>query len=306
MINLSKIIKGILAYKFLIVTLIAILVIGVGLYEGRLYLIDKTQVAKIDNTSGYVLGDSASDISPSEVPPSDTPTPQNNNVLGTSTNSINNNSGGGDTLLTVTPFPTKIPNPTPYPTLAPLPTIVPNLSTPTPTPTPTPTTSPHSCAGLGASPGQPVFYYSETSSPQSVSDTGTISIDLRDCNNNSAPVSDTLTISQQSGPNTSINGDNTPPVSIESSGGKASFIVSSPVSGTAVYLVTDTTHSFNVTDPNNHNPQVTFTVSSPASTPTPTMSPTPSPTGGITITPSLTVSPSPSVTITLTPTPTIN
>lgn len=170
------------------------------------------------------------------------------------------------------PLPTPIYTPVPLPTRTPTPVVITYPSTNTSSSS---SSGGKNCSNLGTSPGVATAWYSQASTPQTVEHTATITLELRDCNNNFAPVSDTLTISQSSGPSTTVNGSK-PPISIEASNGRASFTVKSQTSGTAVYMVRNTTKSFYVTDPNNKHPQVTFNI---AATPTaaPTASPSPSP-----------------------------
>jgi hypothetical protein len=141
-----------------------------------------------------------------------------------------------------------IPTATPYPitTLAPLPII-----------TPAPVTSaPYSCAGTPTVDNSQIYVSSSTTQ---VNSTSTISVELSDCNNSIAPVSDSLTITLVSGDaGTKINGASAP-VTFTTQNGKVSFSVTSPNATTATFLVTDTTRSFAVTTPGYHNPSVTFT-----------------------------------------------
>jgi hypothetical protein len=127
-------------------------------------------------------------------------------------------------------------------------------------------------------------------------------INIRDCDRNLAPVAETLSISLSSGdPNTKVNG-NALPYSVTTQNGEAQFTVSSQVVGTVTLIIQDSTSSFPVTDPNDHNPSISFTASStptPADTltptPTTTNASTPTPTAGDTSTPTPTSSPSPTL-----------
>lgn len=140
--------------------------------------------------------------------------------------------------------------------------------------------------------GVPNFWYSNISpnSPITASN-GSVSmtVNIKDCNKNLAPVSDSIQISLASGDsNTKING-NALPYTLVTQNGTATFTVTSQVSGTVGLVVKNTTRDFTVTDDNNHSPSITFSgnatnptptpTSAPASTPTPTpQSATPTPT----------------------------
>ena len=143
--------------------------------------------------------------------------------------------------------------PTPYPiiTQAPLPTIIPESTTNTYSYSSTP-----SCAGT------PTAYNSEaivSSSSTLVNNAITITVELLDCNNNYAPVNDSLTISlSNSDSSARINGSSSP-VTIQAQNGKATFSVNSQNATTDTFVISDTSKSFTITDPHNHNPSVTFT-----------------------------------------------
>ncbi len=153
--------------------------------------------------------------------------------------------------------------PTPFPTFPPLPTLAP---LPTATPIPTTTTS-SSSSNNSSNPncttggGTPNSWYSDVyPNPPITTGTGsvTIIVDIRDCNENLAPVSDNLKISLSSGdPNTLING-NKLPVNVNTQNGEVKFNVSSQINGSVTLIVQDTTSNFTVTDINNHNPVITF------------------------------------------------
>lgn len=280
-------------HKLLIIVLTVLLIVGGGGIGVRNYFISKIKIAQQNNsnTSFSNYSPLPNSPEPSTSPsPSDTPAPPDNRyVLGASTYSA-------PSVPTPSPssLPTPVYNPTPAPIYTPAPSSAPQVTAPAPA---------HSCASMGISPGVPTAWYSETSSPQTVTNTATINIQLLDCNNNTAPVSVSLTITQFSGPSTTVNGYS-PPMAIETINGQASFTVKSQTSGTAVYVVR--TPSFTVTDPNNHNPQVTFTITAPSPTPSPTSSPTPTSTPTSTPTPSASPTSSPSPSNTPTPTPTTN
>lgn len=157
--------------------------------------------------------------------------------------------------------------------------------------------------------GAPNTWYSDVyPNPPITTTTGSVGLQvvIRDCFQNTTTVSDNINFTLASGdPGTKING-NSLPFSISAQNGIANITVSSQVNGTVTLVVTDTTSGFTVTDPNNHNPSITFSgasSSSPTSTPTPTPvsstdTPTPTPTG------TTTIAPTPTPTSTSAPTPT--
>lgn len=148
-------------------------------------------------------------------------------------------------------------------------------------------------ANCTTSAGAPNSWYSDVyPNPPITTTTGSVALQvvIRDCFKNTTSVSDNLTISLSSGdPGTKING-NSLPYSVSAQNGVANFTLTSQVNGTVTLVVTNTTSGFVITDPNNHNPSITFsgsTTSSPTNTPTPTPAttatptpvPTPTPTG---------------------------
>ena len=147
---------------------------------------------------------------------------------------------------------------TSVPTYAPLPT-----ATPWPTPTPYSLPAPTSCAGTPTVDNSQVYVSAKTAT---VGSSVSIEVDLQDCNNTIAPVSDSLTITLVSGDaGTKINGSSSP-VTIQTQNGKATFSVSSPNVTTATFTINDNTRSFAVTTPGYHNPSVSFTSSGSGST----------------------------------------
>jgi hypothetical protein len=178
----------------------------------------------------------------------DNPTPSMNTPTPSFDNSINN-SGSDDTTV-----------PTPFPTFAPLPTITPEPDYTTSTNTSS-TTNSSGNSNCTTGSGIPNSWYSDVypNPPVSTSNGSvTMTVTIRDCNLNTAPVSDTLSISLSSGDsNTQVNGNNLP-YSVTTQNGQASFTVTSQVAGTVTLVVQDTTKSFTVTDTNNHNPSITF------------------------------------------------
>jgi hypothetical protein len=137
--------------------------------------------------------------------------------------------------------------------------------------TPSAPTAQPSCTN----PGVPTAFNSEAI-PSSSGNSGTIEIQLLDCNNNFAPVNDTLTLSiNNSDPGVLVNGSS-PSVTMSAQSGHATFNIKSQNSVTDTFTVRDTTHSFNVTDPHNHSPSLTFSgggSSNPTPSPTPTATP---------------------------------
>ena len=143
---------------------------------------------------------------------------------------------------------------TPYsiPTDIPLPTYTP-IST---SDTSSSSSSSSSCAGTPTVDNSQVYVSSRSTL---VNNAVTISVELRDCYNNFAPVDDSLTITlSNSDSSARINGSPSP-VTIKAQNGKASFSVNSQNVGTDTFVITDTNRSFTVTEPGYHNPSVTFT-----------------------------------------------
>jgi hypothetical protein len=135
--------------------------------------------------------------------------------------------------------------------------------------------------------GTPNFWYSDVvpSSPVTVN-TGqsvTFTVHIRDCTQADVS-SDHITFSLTSSDSSlTINGSSSP-VSAYANNGVATFTVTSVNAGTDNFSVHDDSSNFTVTDPNDHNPSVTFTGSSsptptdsPTTTTTPTDTPTPTP-----------------------------
>lgn len=149
--------------------------------------------------------------------------------------------------------------------------------------------------------GIPNAWYSNIyPNPPLSTNTGSIQMQvvIRDCDKNTLS-SDSIKISVNSGDtNTKINGGASP-YTFTVQNGQGNFTLSSQITGTVVLLVQDVTNSFTVTDPNNHNPSITFTASTttpaPTATPTPTSGPTPT---------TATDLPTPTTTPTISPTPT--
>ncbi len=158
-------------------------------------------------------------------------------------------------------------------------------------------------ANCTTSAGAPNTWYSDVypNPPVSTSNGSvTLQVVIRDCNKNQTQVNDTLNVTLSSGDSgTQVNGSSLP-YSTTAQNGQANLTVTSQVNGTVVLVVTDTTSGFTITDPNDHNPSISFTGSS-SSTPTPAATDTPTPTLGATSTP--TPSPSTAPTLTTTPSP---
>lgn len=153
-------------------------------------------------------------------------------------------------------------------------------------------------ANCTTSAGAPNTWYSDVyPNPPLTTSTGSISLQvvIRDCFKNTTSVNDSLSISLSSGDaNTKVNG-NSLPYSVSAQNGVANFTVSSQVNGTVTLVVTDTAGGFTITDPNNHNPSITFSGGSSSS---PTSTPTPTPTTAAADTPTPTPVPSPTTTAT--------
>ncbi len=153
-----------------------------------------------------------------------------------------------------------------------------------------------SCTNIGV----PTADNSEVYDPSGsidVGSTGTVTVELLDCNNSLTGVSDTLDIRQSSGGSgLLVNGDSLP-LSLSTTNGKLTFSVGALNSGTYSFTIQDTTHNFSVTAPYYATPSVTFSGSS--STPAPTQAPT----SGPTETPTSTPIPSPTAILTPDATP---
>ena len=116
-------------------------------------------------------------------------------------------------------------------------------------------------------PALPTLVFGRLPNPPVTTNTGsvTMQVTIRDCNVNTAPVNDNLTISLVSGDsNTQVNGNNLP-YSITASNGTANFTVTSQITGTVTLSVHDDTNNFTVTNINNQNPSISFTASSGSS-----------------------------------------
>lgn len=209
--------------------------------------------------------------------PSGNPSPSESAVLGDS-----DNASSDDLNVSISPAPAISPAPTDVPL-----------------PTETPSTSDNSSSSSGnancsTAAGIPNSWYSDIYpiSPIAVNNGSvTLTVNIRDCTINNVSSSSTLKISMNSGnTSTQINGQ-TPPVSITTQNGQASFTVTSQNAGTVDLTIDDTTNSFTVTDTNNNNPSIVFSGSSTSS---PTQIPTPTSTQSISPSPTTsTVSPTP-------------
>lgn len=217
-------------------------------YRG--YLISKMNAVpdNANNENSYSL--KSDNPLPSIASPTPSDTPDTNSVLGASTKN--------PTLYNNMPLTL----PTPFPTFAPLPTIAP---LPITTTTTTNTSSNNNNSGnpnCTTGSGVPNTWYSDVyPNPPVTTSNGSITllVYIRDCNKNTAPVNDSLTITLTSSDSTAkINGSSSP-VTIQAQNGQASFTVSSQNNITDTFTVQDTTSNFTITDINNHNPNVTFT-----------------------------------------------
>jgi hypothetical protein len=154
--------------------------------------------------------------------------------------------------------------------------------------------------------GVPNWWYSDVYPDPPISTNNgsiTLIVDIRDCNQQPAPVSDTLNISVSSGnSDTQMNGGSLPQ-NVTTQNGEASFTISSQMNGTVTLNVQDTTSGFPVTDKYTNNPSITFSGSStPTPTPAPASTDTPTPTPVATVTPTDTLTPTPTPSNTPTPT----
>ncbi|MCL5784340.1 MAG: hypothetical protein M1142_03230 [Patescibacteria group bacterium] len=146
------------------------------------------------------------------------------------------------------------------------------------------------------------------SGPVNVGSNATITIDLRDCHNQTTLGSDTLTVTPNSvDPTFQFVGYGNGAFTLPQ--GQTSFQVTSQNAGSNTFTIKDTTNGFNVTGPHYSSPSVTFASSplspspTPSATPTPSSSPaqTPTPTPDLSVSPTPTLSPVPSIT----PTPSL-
>ena len=217
------------------------------LLVSRDYVMSKLGETPKISGEDYYAAPSDSPLPAVEFPSPSTPS----GVLGTSTYSPPSNNAP-ETIST------------PFPTFAPLPTVMP---VPTPTiviPTTTNSSSSNNSGNSNCTTGSgvPNAWYSDVyPNPPVTTNTGSITllVYIRDCNKNTAPVNDSLTITLSSSDSTAkINGSSSP-VTIQAQNGQASFSVSSQNNITDYFTVQDTTNNFTVTDINNHNPSVTFT-----------------------------------------------
>lgn len=235
----SKIISFIINHKILIlvsVISISLVVFGVWAMKVRGNLLASMKSAQKDSSNGvYYSVTPAPNSNFNNLPSFD------NSVLGAS-DEASPKAVGNDTFSIPISYPiiTQIPLPTAIPEQF---TAVTNTSTP-------------SCAGTPTVDNSQVYVSPSTTQ---VNNTSTISVELSDCNNTIAPVSDSLTITLVSGDaGTKINGASAP-VTLATQNGKVSFSATSYNATTATFLITDTTRSFSVTTPGYHNPSITFT-----------------------------------------------
>jgi hypothetical protein len=243
-----KIVAFVIKHKISLTILVAFIAFIIVAMWYRGYLLAKMSTTVNNNDNEIFNSTSSNNPLPSIAIPSPTETPSSG-VLGAS-NSYN-------------PY-APVTVPTPYPTFAPLPTLP-----PLPTITmPVVNTSSNNSSGnpnCTTGSGAPNSWYSDVYPNPSAASTSTGSITMyvyiRDCNQNTAPVKDKLTISLSSGDsNTQING-NKLPYSVTTQDGYVKFSVSSQVTGTVTLIVHDDSSNFTVTNINNQNPAITFTTS---------------------------------------------
>ncbi|MGA2967693.1 MAG: hypothetical protein ABSD69_00780 [Candidatus Levyibacteriota bacterium] len=232
----EKIMAFLIKHKISLTILISFIAFIVVAMWYRGYLLSKMNQTPGSN-SDEIFNSTKADNS---LPTITIPTPSSNN-------SVDNSAWSDDNYVV----------PTPFPTFAPLPTIA-----PLPVYTPTTTTSSTGNSNCTTGAGTPNSWYSDVYPNPSAASTNTGSITLyvyiRDCNENTAPVSDNLNVSLSSGDsNTKING-NSLPATVTTQNGVASFTVTSQVNGTVTLVVQDTTSNFTVTNINNNNPSITF------------------------------------------------
>jgi len=247
----KKIVTFLIKHKIsvtILIFLIAFITVAMW-YRG--YLLSRMKTTS-DNTGDEGFYSAKSD---NPLPTIATPTPSdtNSNILGTSTNN--------STYYTNTPLTL----PTPFPTFAPIPTIA---FAPITTSTTTNTSSTNNSSGnpnCTTAVGVPNAWYSDVyPNPPVSTNNGSITLIayIRDCNKNTAPVNDNLTITLASNDSSAKINGSTSPVNIQAQNGQVSFTVSSQSTTTDTFIIQDATSSFTVTDINNHNPSVAFTNSS--------------------------------------------
>jgi flagellar basal body-associated protein FliL len=230
-----KIAAFFIRYKILITIVIFLIAFVAAALWYRGYLLSKMKAAPAS--------------SPDEIYNS---TPQDNQIPTIAVPSPFDNSSFNNTL------------PSPFPTFAPLPTIAPYVAPPTTT---TNTSSGNNSGNSNCTtgPGVPNSWYSDVyPNPPVSTNNGSIAllVYIRDCNQNTTPVNDNLTVTLTSNdPTANINGASSP-VNIQTQNGYASITVSSQNTVTDTFTIQDTSHNFAVTDINNHNPSVAFTNSS--------------------------------------------
>lgn len=284
-----KFLLGGVAFSVLLIVFMA-----VSIYRG--YFMIST-----NNTANAVLGTSTnskmnkafakSSPKPTSINPSPTDilSPSESTVLGTY-----------DTSTYVPPTvvpPTAVP-PTPFPTFTPEPTSVPVT-------VPATTTSSNSSGNSSCTTGSgvPNSWYSDVyPNPPITTSNGNITliVDIRDCSiHNVSSVSKLKVLLSSGDPNTQVNGQSLP-VTVSTQNGQASFSVSSQIAGTVVLTVQDTTDSFTVTNIDNNNPSIVFSIAPATSTPIPTTTGSVSPTSN----PTPTIIPASTSTPTVIPTPT--
>ena len=293
----SKIISFIINHKILI--LVSVVLISLVVFSVWAIKVRNNFIARMKSTKNFPSN--KVDYSTTPGSPSlniDNLISSDSSVLGTSDNNSSTNVEYNNTF----------PTPTPYPiiTQAPLPTAIPEQYTTTTNTTNASTNNSSGNPNCTTGAGVPNPWFSDVyPNPPITTNTGSVTliVYIRDCNKNTAPVTDTLSISLSSGDSsTQVNGNNLP-YSVTTQNGQASFTVASQNVGTVTLIIQDTTSSFTVTNINDKNPSVTFGASA-SSNPTPTTVLTPVPASTDTPTPTITVTPTPTPTDALIPTPT--
>lgn len=230
-------------HKKLIIMTIVITVVGIQFGRAAMALRSRLLAqltAPKQSQSGKIYYATGSAHAESSLP---IPTHDTSDVLGSSSDPIpqTNDTDYIATIPTLIPMPTDYPAPTlmPIPTFAPIPTSTPPLN----------------CAGTANVDKSQVYV---SSNSVQVGSTSTITVELRDCNNNLAS-NDSLRISLQNSDATAKVNGQSPSVTIQAQNGKATFTVASQTAGTDTFLITDTNQNFPVTMPGYRNPSVTFT-----------------------------------------------
>jgi len=243
---IRKIASFLFRHKVLITSLVCVIAFITVAMWYRGYLLSKMKQAP-GNSGDEIFNSTPQD---NQIPTIAVPSPADDNSGSNNSGSYNSNS-----------YDNTIP--TPFPTLAPLPTIAPYVA-----PATTTSTSSSGNSNCNTGSGTPNSWYSDVyPNPPATTNTGsmTLLIYIRDCSQNTAPVSDNLTITLTSNDSTAKINGSASPVTVQTQNGYASFVVSSQNTTTDTFTVQDTTSNFAVTDIKNNNPSVTFSGSSGSS-----------------------------------------